>query len=263
VPEFAIITASRAVAATALERGAVVYVPALEMARWDDPGRFIALLPTIAHERETSHLIGIAERARSVVCDSAWMVARCAAEGLSVEAGPRCNLLNSYSFSAINGLGASRCWVSPELSLDQIEQLVIESPVPLTMTVRGAAELMITEHCELMAEGECDGVCGLCERRRKRHVLVDKKGYGFPVVTDASGRSHVYNSVPLDLLPFLDRIAPLVSRVVLDATLLDEGGALFELGELEQAVRALGSPDVEPPARIHGATTGHLFRGVL
>ena len=68
----------------------------------------------------------------------------------------------------------------------------------------------MTEHCVLMAEGPCDRECAArATRSADAACLRDRKGYEFPVRTDVSGRSHVYNSVPLDLIAAL--------REVLDA----------------------------------------------
>ena len=80
------------------------------------------------------------------------------------------------------------------------------SNVQLGTAVWGAQEIMVTEHCALMAEGPCTRACATCERRASERLLRDRKGYLFPVRTDVWGRSHVYNSVTLDLVPSLAEV---------------------------------------------------------
>lgn len=78
--------------------------------------------------------------------------------------------------------------------------LADESPLPLGIVVIGRQELMVSDHCFLMAEGPCDEHCATCARRcGTSRFLEDRKGYRFPVTTDVCGRGHIYNSVPLDV----------------------------------------------------------------
>ena len=86
--------------------------------------------------------------------------------------------------------GARRVWLSPELTLEQMGELARDAPVELGLAVIGAQKLMVTEHCLLMSQGPCDERCGQCPRRKSPHYLRDRKGFEFPVVTDALGRSH-------------------------------------------------------------------------
>ena len=50
-------------------------------------------------------------------------------------------------FQAMADLGAQRVWLSPELSLVQIEELGDMAPMPLGLTIMGQNELKVTEHC--------------------------------------------------------------------------------------------------------------------
>lgn len=76
-----------------------------------------------------------------------------------------------------------------ELTLRQIEEVAKDAPVELGVLLIGAQELMVTEHCMLMSQGPCDENCAECPRRKSPHVLKDRKGYEFPVVTDAMGQA--------------------------------------------------------------------------
>lgn len=182
--------------------------------------------------------------------------------GLSFEVGPHLPVTNKLSLDEVARLGAVRVWLSPELSLDQIRELAKDTPVELGLFVSGAQELMTTEHCLLMSQGPCNEDCPNCRRRRSPHYLKDRKGYEFPVITDALGRSHLYNSVDLDLVASLpDLMAAGVSSFMVDTTLLNGEEAAQAIGRAMRALR-IAQNDGNAVTKISNATTGHLFRGV-
>jgi putative protease len=114
-----------------------------------------------------------------------------------------------------------------------------------------------------MAQGTCDRHCATCVRRRTPRLLEDRKGYRFPVRIDDSGRSHLFNAVPLDLVPSMPELVSLgLSTLVVDGTLLTTRELKAEvtraLRARDLALRGAGSL----PKR-EGHTTGHFFRGVL
>ena len=114
----------------------------------------------------------------------------------------------------------------------------------------------------LMSQGPCNEDCANCRRRRSPHYLKDRKGYEFPVVTDALGRSHLYNSVDLDLAPSLpDLMAAGVTSFMVDTTLMNGEQAAQAVGRAIRALR-IAQSDGNSVAKITSATTGHLFRGV-
>lgn len=105
------------------------------------------------------------------------------------------------------------------------------------MLLIGAQELMVTEHCMLMSQGPCDENCAECPRRKSPHVLKDRKGYEFPVVTDAMGRSHLYNAVELDIASSMpELLAAGISSYMVDATLMNAEETAHAVG---RAIRAL------------------------
>jgi putative protease len=182
-----------------------------------------------------------------------------------VESDWSLNAVNPLSIAQLAELGAQRVWLSPELSGRQIADLATASPLPTGVTVYGRQELMVTEHCILMSEGECDRRCDVCERRAPRRVLRDRKGYEFPVVTDITGRSHLYNSVPLDLASELADIAIAgVSAVRLDLELETAESAAAITRRFRELLERL-SAGIMPPVRDKNAatTSGHYFRGIL
>jgi putative protease len=174
------------------------------------------------------------------------------------------NVLNAWTADALGSLGASLVWASPELTGRQLARLVADSPVPVGAVVHGRLELMVGESCVLMSAGECGRSCATCARRRATWMLEDRKKYRFPVRTDAAGRTHVYNSVPLDLSrALLEIVAAGVSAIRLELHTSTPDEARRLVGEYRRLLSAAteglpaGEHTVESPS-----TTGHHFRGV-
>ncbi|WP_367178795.1 DUF3656 domain-containing protein [uncultured Slackia sp.] len=183
-------------------------------------------------------------------------------EGRTIEVGPHVPVTNALTLDALAEAGASRVWLSPELSLKQIEALGGSSPVPLGLTIAGYQELMVTEHCLLMSQGPCDQRCGQCARRKSPHFLEDRKGYQFQVVTDLCGRSHLYNAVRLDAIHLAcDLIAAGVSAFMVDTTLMNVQQTTEVVSRAVRARDIALKGDNRLP-KAEGCTTGHLFRGV-
>lgn len=172
--------------------------------------------------------------------------------------GPRMYATNVEAIRTWAALGASFVWLSPELTLHQMKLLADESPLPLGLVVIGRQELMVSDHCFLMAEGPCDGQCARCERRGgAARFLEDRKGYRFPVVTDVLGRGHIYNAVPLDVAHAIgDLLRAGVRGLAVDATLMGEGETEHALNRIRSGIN--GTKVVKPA----DTTTGHLFRPV-
>ena len=182
--------------------------------------------------------------------------------GALPEVGPHIPVTNQLDLQLMHDFGAERIWLSPELSLIQIEELGEMSPVPLGLTIMGAQEMMVTEHCLLMSQGPCNQDCENCARRKSPHYLKDRKGYEMPVITDCTGRSHLYNAVSLDVTHAVpDLIKAGVSALMVDTTLMN-------VSEVSKMVaRAVRARDIalkggNRVSKAEGATSGHLFRGV-
>lgn len=199
---------------------------------------------------------------RPVLVEHYGQLMRAVEEGIPVEVGPHVPVTNALTLGMMADLGVQRVWLSPELSLPQIQELAAQSPVALGLTVAGYQELMVCEHCLLMSQGPCNQKCSECVRRKSPHYLEDRKGYRFQVVTDMCGRSHLYNSVQLDVLHVAPQLVSAgVTAFMVDTTLLnvDQSSKL-----VARAVRArdLAERGDNAVAKAEGCTSGHLFRGV-
>jgi U32 family peptidase len=228
------------------------------------PDGVSALLPRIAHDTELEALLRWAAEGESPVAGELGMLRLLSESGVAAEADWGLNAANAATAAALADLGASSVWASPELSGRQLAALVAASPVPVGVLVAGRLELMVAEHCVLSASANCDRRCATCGRRRRMWTLRDQKGYAFPVTTDAMGRAHLYNAVPLDLSRAVDEIlAAGISEVRLDLF----GATADEAARVTTAWRdiltdaAAGRPGTDR-ALFDPATTGHFYRGV-
>jgi len=243
-----------------------VYIPVEALLGHGDaplPRGMVLSLPRIAHDAEIGALMQAVAGAPRVQAATLGLVSACAEKGIDVEAHWSLNALNSYAVAELADVGAGFVWLSPELSSRQVSEVVSACPVPVGVAVSGRQELMVTEHCILMSEGPCSQRCESCPRRQGWRFLRDRKGYSFPVKTDSSGRSHVYNSVPLDLTHALpELLATGVAALRLDLETEPANRAAAEVARVRQALQdTLAGRE---PVRVERdrVTSGHFFRGV-
>lgn len=188
---------------------------------------------------------------------------RAASEGTLPQAGIGLSVTNELDISLARSFGATQAWLSVELNVDQICRLAERSSLPLGVKISGAQELMVLEHCSLMAYGPCDQNCLECVRRTHSHALRDRKDFDFPVISDALGRTHLYNSVQMDAIQALPRLVRSgVSAFLIDATLMDVEQTAQAVGRLSSALRSISSGG-NVSGKLPGATSGHMFRGVV
>lgn len=200
---------------------------------------------------------------KPVLVESIAGLVRAASAGALPEVGSQLPLTNASAISTATTLGARRIWLSPELNLQQISQLAHQTDASLGMTIFGAVQLMVIEHCPFMSEGSCNQQCSTCVRRMSQHQLEDRKGYQFPVIADALGRGHLYNSLPLDAVPALpDLLDAGVTSFMVDTTLMNPEQAAQAVGRAVHALENVqcGRP---PEKKLPRTTSGHLFRGVV
>lgn len=279
----AVLATNPACARAAKRAGAdMIYVPAANYRRGEAviagqlsgtaeqagyPKQCIPVLPTVSQmfDEEKRNGFDIWKRVKAdkpVMVENLGQLLHATEMGAVPEVGPHIPVTNKLDLQAMSDLGAQRVWLSPELSLVQIEELGDMAPMPLGLTIMGQTELMVTEHCLLMSQGPCNQKCAECARRKSPHYLKDRKGYEMPVITDCTGRSHLYNAVQMDVAHLMPEIIGAgVSTVLVDTTLMN----VKETSEkVARAVRArdIAQKDGNKVAKAEGATSGHLFRGV-
>lgn len=263
----------------------LIYVPALNYRRGEAviagqknaaaeqagyPKGCIPIMPVADHEavggaREAvvdADMWKYAAEGKPLLAESLGAMERASEEGALLDVGSHVPITNGLSLAVASEFGAARVWLSPELTLRQIEEVAKDAPVELGVLLIGAQELMVAEHCMLMSQGPCDENCAECPRRKSPHVLKDRKGYEFPVVTDAMGRSHLYNAVELDIASSMpELLAAGISSYMVDATLMNAEETAHAVG---RAIRALhvAQNDGNAIAKMPNTTSGHLYRGV-
>lgn len=263
----------------------LIYVPALNYRRGEAviagqknaaaeqagyPKGCIPIMPVADHEavggaREAvvdADVWKYAAEGKPLLAESLGAMERASEEGALLDVGSHVPITNGLSLAVASEFGAARVWLSPELTLRQIEEVAKDAPVELGVLLIGAQELMVTEHCMFMSQGPCDENCAECPRRKSPHVLKDRKGYEFPVVTDAMGRSHLYNAVELDIASSMpELLAAGISSYMVDATLMNAEETAHAVG---RAIRALhvAQNDGNAIAKMPNTTSGHLYRGV-
>ena len=231
------------------------------------PKQCIPVLPTVSQmfDEEKRNGFDIWKRVKAdkpVMVENLSQLLHATEMGAAPEVGPHIPVTNKLDLQAMADLGAQRVWLSPELSLVQIEELGDMAPMPLGLTIMGQTELMVTEHCLLMSQGPCNQKCAECARRKSPHFLKDRKGYEMPVITDCTGRSHLYNAVQMDVAHLMPEIIGAgVSTVLVDTTLMNVKETTEKVARAVRA-RDIAQKDGNKVAKAEGATSGHLFRGV-
>lgn len=231
------------------------------------PKQCIPVLPTVSQMFDEEKRNGFdtwkrVKADKSVMVENLGQLLHATEMGAAPEVGPHIPVTNKLDLQAMADLGAQRVWLSPELSLVQIEELGDMAPMPLGLTIMGQTELMVTEHCLLMSQGPCNQKCAECARRKSPHYLKDRKGYEMPVITDCTGRSHLYNAVQMDVAHLMPEIIGAgVSTVLVDTTLMNVKETTEKVARAVRA-RDIAQKDGNKVAKAEGATSGHLFRGV-
>lgn len=220
------------------------------------------LLPRVAWPDETASLARWLDGGPVVVGNLGLLAL--ARGGSMVAVDWPLNALNAHSAMALSEMGATRVWASPELSGRQLAELTATAPVAIGCVVWGRLELMVAEQCALQAAGPCSGRCDTCRRRDRWWRLRDQKEYEFPVTTDDSGRSHIVNSVTLDLTRAMDEVlATGVRAVRIEFTDESPAAAADIVRRVRSAVATVHAGGSAPAAAlIEPSTSGHFFRGV-
>lgn len=189
--------------------------------------------------------------------------------GLSVHGDWPLNIYNTAAIRFLAGQGLTSLTLSPELNFGQVEALAGE-PLELECLVHGFLTLMISEYCVLGAfrgglhSGRCSRPC-----LGGPHLLKDRLGETFRVMTDQHCRMHLQNAKELSMLPHVPRLARSgLARIriegkaasaehVAEMTALYRG--LIDQGENHPLIAGDRLKDVEH----EDITRGHYFRGVL
>ena len=159
--------------------------------------------------------------------------------------------------------GAHAAWLSPELTLAEIERIGPQrGEMTLGLMVLGAPRVMTSEHCILQVAGACIHDCANCRLRTRDFKLKNIDGRMLPVRTGLNGRSHLYDGVQLDATPQIPQLLRAgVTRFLVDGTLMSIDMLSRSVARTTRALEAARSGRT-PDKRLPGTSSGCLFQGV-
>lgn len=159
--------------------------------------------------------------------------------------------------------GAHAAWLSPELTLAEIERIAPQrGEMTLGLMVLGTPRVMTSEHCILQVAGACIHDCANCRLRARDFKLKNIDGRMLPVRTGLNGRSHLYDGVQLDATPQIPQLLRAgVTRFLVDGTLMNIDMLSRSVARTNRALEAARSGRT-PDKRLPGTSSGCLFQGV-
>lgn len=254
-------------ARAAIEAGAVrVYAPSDALAEGEWPEATVPVLDEICREPGHARLDGWVRPGGPVAVGNVSELALAEERGADAELRSCIPVHNTWTIDFLASAGARAIWLSPEVSLSEIPPLAAHAAglgMPVGIQAYGPVRVMTSEHCVLQAANRCKGECASCEVRRRDTVLKTIDGDLLSVRTDMHGRSRIYHSAPLDLVP---EIGPLleagVTRFLVDTTFLDPAEVAAEVARVLKAV-ARARCGQEPLPRRPDASAGLLHSGIL
>ncbi len=221
--------------------------------------RLYLFTPRICMDSEMSDVLATLELAfecDGIVTSNAGILNLAHQRGIPAISDSPLNVFNSYSSSFLKEKGSILSTVSPELNLEEINEIAMS--FESEAIVEGRLELMVSEYC-LLAEllgcsGPSEGAC-----KKARYEIVDEKGFSFPVITDEHCRTHVLNSKKLSMLGKLqDLIDTGVRSIRIDAR-WDEDN----IEAITSAYRKALDTGKIRERKGKAYTRGHYYRGVL
>ena len=159
--------------------------------------------------------------------------------------------------------GAHAAWLSPELTLAEIERIAPQrGEMTLGLMVLGVPRVMTSEHCILQVAGACIHDCANCRLRARDFKLKNIDGRMLPVRTGLNGRSHLYDGVQLDATPQIPQLLRAgITRFLVDGTLMNIDMLSRSVARTNRALEAARSGRA-PDKRLPGTSSGCLFQGV-
>lgn len=165
------------------------------------------LLPEII-KKEFNNIVDIIEGSKSDICglitSNAGIINRYKDE-LTIIGDYKLNVFNSEALEFYRK-DLDNVTLSLELTRKEIKEAMNKKSQGVSYIVYGKTEVMVSEYCPIgssfggkTANRECSGSC-----LKDSFTLVDEKKEGFTVMTDKFCRSHILNSVPLNLLDEID-----------------------------------------------------------
>lgn len=170
------------------------------------------------------------------------------------------NTFNSADVACWEQAGVQSVLLSPELTMEQIQNISSRADIGLECLVQGRVEMMVSEYCIAgsflgnIHERDCYGACA------QPLYLLDRMQEKFPVVSDQFCRMHILNAKELSMLGFVQKLIQLgINYLRIDARYM--GGAEMTAHIKDYKMALAG---IEKNLQTNNNyTKGHYFRGVL
>lgn len=178
------------------------------------------------------------------------------------------NVFNSYTAKLLHNYGVDSVTLSPELTLNQIENVNSRLNIPFEAIGYGYLPLMVMKYCPMSLIKGCQDAnnCGNC-KFSEGYGIKDRKGIIFPFKREGYATT-VYNSVPLVMIEDMNSLFEIgVEMVRVDFTHEDKDILAIQEAYYDRLHGNLDKCDVaqmlEQFKQDKGFTKGHYFRGVL
>ncbi|MEG1254736.1 U32 family peptidase [Clostridium sp.] len=164
------------------------------------------------------------------------------------------NILNSDSYefySKFNDISA----LSVELNNKELFSISKNLTLPAQIVVYGKYELMVSEYCVIGSTFGTKSAASSCNFRchKDKFVLKDRMNEEFLVTTDKYCRSHIYNTVPVNLVPFIKELKKnKINNYRID--FVDE--------TYEEVLNVMGYVFNNEDVNLGKSTRGHYKRGI-
>ena len=222
----------------------------------------IPLLDEVCRADDHDHLDAWITSGLTIAVGNISELALAAERGCSAEIRSCIPVHNAACLRFLEAHGAQGFWLSPELTLDEMEAFVPAATAPVGIMVYGRSRVMTSEHCMLQVLDACIHDCTRCTLRTRELSLRNIDGKVFPVRTDIHGRSRLYTAQPIDIMPQIPQLLGAgVSRFLVDGTLLEPEELRRQVLRARRALDAALAGRA-PAARQRGCTSGCLFVGV-
>ncbi len=177
------------------------------------------------------------------------------------------NIFNSYALKLLSEHGVGSATLSPELKLNQIDNIYRKTQLLCETIVYGYLPVMITKYCPLSLINNCNtrNDCNKC-KYNSGYGLLDRKNMIFKF-DRKNDNTIIYNSRPLVLLEDISKILLSTDIIRLDFT--SEESEIIEVQDVyyEYLNKRIEIDKVrqfvDKIRQDTGITKGHYFRGVL
>ncbi len=174
----------------------------------------------------------------------------------------KCSIIGDYKLNIYNKEGVefysedvSIPFLSTELNRKEIKELMKNINVPVGLNIYGKTELMVSEYCPIgstfggkTGNKSCSTPC-----MKDNFTLVDRMNEGFKVMCENSCRTHILNSLPLNLI---SEIKELQSFGIENFSIDFKDESYEEVNEILQEVYE----GIRNEQKVY--TKGHYKRGV-